>query len=70
MTFRDCSFAEFKKRLGESDWAQSKDVTPWDCTFEASAEFEMEFWATSEMSERKTWFRSYASTYVSFLRRE
>ena len=68
MTFRDCSFADFRKRLREGDWAESKDVTPWDCTFEAASEFETEFWATTEMSQRKTWFRSYAATFVGCFR--
>lgn len=66
MTFHDQSFTEFLRRLRQSDWAESKDATPYDCTFEAAQLRDVAFWESEKRSVGRTWFRSYAATIVNF----
>ncbi|KAF8310029.1 alpha/beta-hydrolase [Clavulina sp. PMI_390] len=74
LSLHEQSFSEFVRMLfagpGDEDWAQSKDATPWDCTFEAAADRDRIFWSlmpegtsatTGGKSRGRTWYRSYVS---------
>ena len=65
MTFAEMSFSTLLKQMGCSDWAESKDVTPWDVTFETAEETSRLFWLNAHRSPSRTWFRSYAASMVS-----
>lgn len=68
LTMFDISPFELVKQLYHSDWAQSKDATPWDCSFAAGEGRDEEFnrFRRSSMGSR-TWYRSYCMSYVSIL---
>lgn len=61
LSFHDLSFLDLLKQLWHSDWAQSKDATPYDVTFEAVDERE-------DIGEGKvhpkTFYRSHAAYMV------
>jgi len=62
MSYRDISFISLLKQLWKSDWAESRDATPFDVTFESAEERE----ATSEgVVNPRTFYRSYAAYVVS-----
>ena len=65
---RDMSIWGLIKQLYRSDWAETKDATPWDCTFAAAEvrddEFER-FRKQGMSSSSRTWYRSYCMSYVS-----
>ncbi|KAF9270020.1 alpha/beta-hydrolase [Marasmius fiardii PR-910] len=56
LSFNDISFLSFLKQLWRSDWAESRDATPYDVTFAAADEREAEM-------EGKTWSQTF---YRSF----
>ncbi|PIL31817.1 hypothetical protein GSI_06521 [Ganoderma sinense ZZ0214-1] len=59
LSFYDSSFASFLKQLWRSDWAESRDATPFDTTFIAVDERE----ATQEgVVYANTFYRSYCAT--------
>lgn len=63
---KDMSIFQLARQLWRSDWSEGKDATPWDCTFEAGELRDDEFARFREMGMgTKTWYRSYATTYVS-----
>lgn len=64
----DISLFGLAMQLYQSDWFQSKDATPWDCSFTAGEERDGEFerFRKSGMGSR-TWYRSYCLSYVSIL---
>lgn len=86
LSLHDLSFMQFFRSLvaprppsrvdGMIDWAQSKDATPYDCTFEAAAERDEQFWDSMPVggeswanagsvrlkSKGQTWYRSYAAS--------
>ena len=72
LPFNDQSFFQFLARLlaRPCDWAESKDATPYDCTFEAAADRDSRFWRSTENSDDmrpanvqgKTWFRTYVAS--------
>ena len=64
LSLYDISFTQMLMQFWRSDWMESKDSTPWDCTFEAAEERDREFWKGSKGLE-KTWFRSYSGTMVN-----
>jgi hypothetical protein len=64
LTFWDLSPLQFWKSLRANDWAQSRDVTSWDLTFEAADQFGQDFWDSASKSRERTWFRSYCATLV------
>lgn len=62
LTCQELTFAAFLSQLRKSDWAESRDALPFDCTFQAAEERELEEgW---ELGKR-TWYRSYATSMVS-----
>ncbi|KAI0361462.1 alpha/beta-hydrolase [Trametes cingulata] len=62
LSFRDTSFASFLGQLRKSDWAESRDATPYDATFEAADERE----ALREGAvNSNTYYRSYCATLVT-----
>ena len=62
---KDMSIRELLSQLWHSDWSEGKDATPWDCTFQAGEERDIE-WARFRAlgTTRKTWYRSYVSSWV------
>jgi hypothetical protein len=40
LTYRDIPFTSLLKQLWKSDWAESRDATPFDVTFQAADERE------------------------------
>ncbi|KAI0375137.1 alpha/beta-hydrolase [Pilatotrama ljubarskyi] len=61
LSFRDTSFRSFLGQLRRSDWAESRDATPYDATFEAADERE----ALREGAVNpNTYYRSYCATLV------
>jgi len=64
---RDMSIWGLMKQLYQSDWAETKDATPWDCTFAAGECRDDEFarFRKRGMGTAKTWYRSYCMSYVS-----
>jgi hypothetical protein len=69
LSLNDQSFPRYLKRLfaTPSDWAETKDATSYDCTFEAAADRDDWFWRSTENDPRpvnvkgKTWFRTYVA---------
>lgn len=62
LSFRQASFLSFLRQLRKSDWAGSRDVTPYDVTFESADERESR--REGEVHPR-TYYRSYCATLVS-----
>ncbi|THV07592.1 alpha beta-hydrolase [Dendrothele bispora CBS 962.96] len=61
MSYHETSFVSLLKQLWKSDWAESKDATPYDVTFESAEERE----STSEGTVNpRTFYRSHA-TYIT-----
>ncbi len=67
MTFIETSFSTLLKQMRGSEWAESKDNTPRDVTFESAEETNRLFWLNAEKSPSRTWFRTYAASMVSEL---
>ena len=63
LSCRETSFLSFLKQLWKSDWAESKDATPYDMTFKAMEERESLF---EGRAYPNTFYRSLVSTLVSF----
>ena len=62
LSYTKASFASFLKQLWKSDWAESKDATPYDVTFEAADDRD----ALGEgVCNPGTYYRSYAAYMVS-----
>ncbi|KAL1951390.1 hypothetical protein VTO73DRAFT_539 [Trametes versicolor] len=59
LSFRQASFLSFLRQLRKSDWAGSRDVTPYDVTFESADERESR--REGEVHPR-TYYRSYCAT--------
>ncbi|KAM5530506.1 hypothetical protein V8D89_015822 [Ganoderma adspersum] len=59
LSFYDSSFASFLKQLWRSDWAESRDATPFDTTFNAADEREA---AQEGVIHSNTFYRSYCAT--------
>lgn len=64
LSFRETSFVSFLKQLWHSDWAEGRDATPFDVTFQAAEEREAKM---EGMVCPRTFYRSYAATMVSQL---
>ncbi|KAI0639551.1 alpha/beta-hydrolase [Trametes polyzona] len=62
LSFQHATFRSFLRQLRKSDWAESRDATPYDVTFEAADERE-------SLQEGKvnpnTYYRSYCATLTS-----
>lgn len=63
LSFRDISFATFLKQVWKSDWAESRDATPFDVTFEAADERESEL---EGEPHPMTFYQSYVACMVRF----
>ncbi|KAI8990569.1 alpha/beta-hydrolase [Trametes punicea] len=64
LSFHEASFWSFLRQLYKSDWAESRDATPYDVTFEAADERE----AVGEGGVNlNTFYRSYCATLTSCL---
>lgn len=61
LSFYDTSFMSFVKQLWRSDWAGSRDATPYDTTFDAADEREA---AREGVNHPNTYYRSYCATLV------
>ena len=61
LSFYDSSFASFLKQLWRSDWAESRDATPFDTTFNAAEEREA---GEEGVIHPNTFYRSYCATLV------
>ncbi|TBU63809.1 alpha/beta-hydrolase [Dichomitus squalens] len=59
LSFRDASFVSFLRQLWRSDWAESRDATPYDVTFAAADEREA---AQEGKVNPNTYYRSYCAT--------
>ena len=62
LSYTTASFSSFLKQLWKSDWAESKDATPYDVTFEAADDREGLGEGTCYPN---TFYRSYAAYMVS-----
>ena len=75
LSLSDQTFSQFLKRLfaRPNDWAETKDATPYDCTFEAAADRDSRFWRSAEDADDtrpvnvkgKTWFRTYVASMTA-----
>ena len=63
LSYRDSSFASFLRHLWKSEWAESRDATPYDATFEAADEREA---AGEGVVNPNTYYRSYCATLAEF----
>lgn len=61
LSYRDSSFLQFLRHLWKSEWAESRDATPYDTTFEAADEREA---AGEGTVNPNTYYRSYCATMV------
>jgi hypothetical protein len=61
---KDMSFPGFLRQLWCSDWAEGKDAIPWDCTFQAGEDRDLE-WERFRGGGGRTWYRSYVNSWVS-----
>ncbi|KAI1788803.1 alpha/beta-hydrolase [Ganoderma leucocontextum] len=59
LSFYDSSLTSFLKQLWRSDWAESRDATPYDTTFNAADEREA---AQEGVIHPNTYYRSYCAT--------
>ncbi|KAF5368457.1 hypothetical protein D9758_002331 [Tetrapyrgos nigripes] len=66
LSYRDSTFLNFLKHLWKSDWAESRDATPYDVTFTAAEEREMS--GEGEVNPG-TFYRSFA-TYITETRQD
>ncbi|KAA1468030.1 alpha/beta-hydrolase [Dentipellis sp. KUC8613] len=58
LSFREASFSTFLRQLWKSEWAESKDATPYDVTFDAADRRE----ANGEgITNERTFYRSYVA---------
>ncbi|CDO75496.1 hypothetical protein BN946_scf184935.g32 [Trametes cinnabarina] len=62
LSFREASFFSFWGQLRKSDWAESRDATPYDATFEAANERE---YIGEGVVNPNTYHRSYCATLIS-----
>ncbi|KIJ66335.1 hypothetical protein HYDPIDRAFT_86876 [Hydnomerulius pinastri MD-312] len=61
LSFRDTSLPSLWQQLFKSDWAEGRDATPYDVTFQAAEERE----ALHEgLPHKKTFYRSYCASFV------
>ncbi|KAJ7631150.1 alpha/beta-hydrolase [Roridomyces roridus] len=58
LTYRDASLLSLLKQLWRSDWAESRDVTPFDTTFQAADERESD---GEGYTEPETFYRSHVA---------
>ncbi|KAJ6520040.1 alpha/beta-hydrolase [Mycena sanguinolenta] len=58
LTYRDISFFSLLKQLWKSDWAESKDATPYDVTFQAADERESD---GEGVTEPETFYQSHVA---------
>lgn len=63
LSFRHTSFRSFLRQLRRSEWAESRDATPYDVTFDAADERESQ--REGKVNPR-TYYRSYCATLVSY----
>ena len=62
LSFREASLDSFVRQMAKSEWAESRDATPYDATFEAADERE----AMREGAVYpNTYYRSYCASLVS-----
>ena len=61
LSFRDVSLRSLLGQLWKSDWAESRDATPFDATFQAAEERED---AGEGAPHPRTYYRSYCATLV------
>ncbi|KAG1754828.1 alpha beta-hydrolase [Suillus paluster] len=59
LSYRDASLPSLWQQLCKSDWAQSRDATPYDATFQAAEEREM---IGEGQPHQRTFYRSYAAS--------
>ena len=62
LSFHESSFASFLCHLWRSDWAEGRDATPFDVTFEAADEREANYEGTCHP---RTFYTSYAALMAS-----
>lgn len=61
LSFRQATFLSFLRQLRKSDWAESRDATPYDVTFDAADERES---LREGHIHPRTYYRSYCATLV------
>ena len=64
LSYRESSFSELLCHLWKSNWAESRDATPFDVTFEAADLRDVE---GEGRCNTRTYYRSYTSCMVSSL---
>lgn len=59
LSYRDASLPSLWRQLCKSDWAQSRDATPYDATFQAAEEREVD---GEGQPHQRTFYRSYSAS--------